>query len=515
MYDKSERLLEFKDYFDKMHRVNIRFLNKISESDLRKLDDYFIKNKLNTLNPELALIQKVGSGAKMTLNRIKLVSYIENYTLNDLTCKGNNCNNMVSFHNSKPGNFCSTKCKKNSQYLAKISSEKFSNNSRVLQSTTKIDKKYGENAKYLKDKNLFINEFTYSENSLLIFDYKKAISVLGITKLTLQKYIRKFNIDVKSTLKSPQTEEKVLEILVQALDIKTNFSIIKNNRKLLDGKELDFYIPEYNFGIETNGIYWHSYGGKDRNIANTDIFFQRTRHKEKVDLCESKDIHLFQINEDEIKHKLDIWKSKIFYKLNTNNQERVFGRDCEIQEINSKTAREFLEKTHLQGYSRATIKLGLVHKKSKRLLSVMTFGKPRFNKEFDYELIRFSSELGTIVIGGASKLFKYFLRTYNPENILTYGNRRWVSKNNIYSKLGFEFIENTNPSYYYYNPRDCNIIPRHRSLYQKHKLKDLQETKDFYDVDKTEEEIMFLAGFRKMYDAGQLKYSWKKENNGN
>jgi hypothetical protein len=38
----------------------------------------------------------------------------------------------------------------------------------------------------------------------------------------------------------------------------------------------------------------------------------------------------------------------------------------------------------------------------------MTFGKPRFNKNYEYELVRFASKLGTKVIGGAGKLLKYF-----------------------------------------------------------------------------------------------------------
>lgn len=54
----------------------------------------------------------------------------------------------------------------------------------------------------------------------------------------------------------------------------------------------------------------------------------------------------------------------------------------------------------------------------------MTFGKPYLNKsnEYEWELYRFCNKLNTSVVGGFDKLFKYFIRNYNPKNILTYSD---------------------------------------------------------------------------------------------
>ena len=66
----------------------------------------------------------------------------------------------------------------------------------------------------------------------------------------------------------------------------------------------------------------------------------------------------------------------------------------------------------------------------------MTFGKPRYNKNYEYELIRYCSSKK--VVGGAEKLFNYFIKTYNPKSIISYCD--WSKFNgNVYSKLGFKY----------------------------------------------------------------------------
>ena len=77
----------------------------------------------------------------------------------------------------------------------------------------------------------------------------------------------------------------------------------------------------------------------------------------------------------------------------------------------------------------------------------MTFGKPRFTKGANWELIRYCTIGSFSVVGGASKLLSYF-RKHNSGSIITYADRRW-SIGNLYEKLGFTFIGNSEPNYYY------------------------------------------------------------------
>jgi len=502
-------------YFDKRGILNTRLLKNILPDDLKILDEYFIKNNLNTLN--------FPDGLKLI--RLKTLCFIQKFTLNDLQCKGNNCNNLVSFHNSKPGNFCSGSCKKGSIFLQEKVKESHTKKYGFVssaqdqsikdkQTETKLIKKYGEKAKYLLDKELFREEFINEIDDQLVMDYEKAINFLNIKKGTIQKYLRNFNFQVKKTLGVPQTEVKVYKILEavyqKLLEVSSqkDITIISNSRKILENKkELDFYIPEYKLALECNGIYWHSYSGRGTDLSPemNNKGFQMNRHMDKVNACEKQGITLFQINEDELNNKLPVWESKIKTKLGLFNNV-IYARHCDIREIDTPTARKFLDETHIQGYANSTIKLGLFYKGT--LVQILTIGKPRFNKHFEWELIRLSSRLNSRIIGGASKLLKYFERNYNPKNIISYGNRRWVNKdNNVYKALGFEFVEITKPSYYYYHVSKQNPIPLHRSLFQKHKLKDLLETKRFYKDKLTEEKIMMLANFRKMWDAGHLVYT--------
>ncbi len=66
----------------------------------------------------------------------------------------------------------------------------------------------------------------------------------------------------------------------------------------------------------------------------------------------------------------------------------------------------------------------------------MTFRKPRYNKNFEYELLRLCTKSGSIVYGGVSKLFKYFLQTSVATSIISYcDNSKFSGK--IYKELGF------------------------------------------------------------------------------
>jgi len=481
----------FEKYFDKRGILNSSLLKNITIEEKETVENYFTELKLNE-------IQDIKTDI-----RSKVSFYLNQYSKDDLQCKGDNCNKMVNLANSRPGSFCSLNCKKGSSYLANIGKEKFSDASRYKQTETKLKKLYGENAKYLLNKELFIKEFLIEKDGTNECDYTKIENILGIKKGTAQKYIRRFGLDVKTTLGNPGTTEQVIQDI---LNNSIKATILKNSRKILsNGTELDFYLPDYNFAIETNGVYWHSYGGEDNKQH------QLSRHSIKVEESYKKNIHLFQINENELSDEnlKSIWESKILLKLGLFSR-KIFARKCKIKEISSKIAKQFLEENHLQGYAYSNIKLGLYFENE--LVSIMTFGKPRFNKKIDWELIRSASLKNTLIVGGASKLFKYFIRHYNPRNILTYGNCRWVNKNNIYDILNFSFIEKTKPSYYYFKPSDWKLHMIHRSQFQKHKLKNLEEFKENYSDDLTEEEIVLNSGYRKIWDAGHLKYIWTKEN---
>lgn len=189
--------------------------------------------------------------------------------------------------------------------------------------------------------------------------------------------------------------------------------------------------------------------------------------------------------------KMAIWKS-----IKNENKAVIYARKCEVQEISSIVSDEFTEVNHLQGKFRSKVNLGLFF--SGELVAIMTFSTPRYNKKYEYELIRFCNKLNTRVVGGASKLLKHFIKTYNPKSIISYANLRF-SKGNMYEKLGFKKIGKSTANYFYVK----NDVVYSRIKCQKHKLQGLL---DVFDSNLTEQENMEMNGFKKVQDRGNLVY---------
>ena len=270
---------------------------------------------------------------------------------------------------------------------------------------------------------------------------------------------------------------------------------IFNDRHL--GKELDIYLPKYNLAIEYDGLMFHSEGKFIHSKFNGP---DKKYHLEKTELCLKNNIQLLHIFETE---DLDLWLSLINSKLGLNN--KIFARKCIIKELKSKETEEFLNFNHLQGFCQAKINVGLFYEDE--LVSVMTFSKPRFNKKYEYELIRFASKRNYTVIGGASKLWKYFVNKYNPKSVITYANRRF-SSGDLYYKLGFTFLEKTSPNYFYFKTNDRKLY--NRIKFQKKNLKNILEV---YDENLSEAENMFNNNYRRIFDCGNLKFIYNKNLN--
>lgn len=222
-----------------------------------------------------------------------------------------------------------------------------------------------------------------------------------------------------------------------------NFNVVPQ-RKILNGKDIDCYIPEKCIGFEYNGCYFHSTLHKESNY-----------HSIKKRIAKKKNIDLYFIWEDDWYNKQDIVKSLIKSKLGLFEQ-RIYARQCILKIVNINDAKMFLNNNHLQGYNdNGTILLGLYYQNE--LVSIMTFGKSRFKKD-EMEIIRFANKLNYQVIGGASKLFSYFKKHYLNNNICVSYAHNDISNGNVYKILGFKEYSNR-PSYtIFYNGLRYNYM---------------------------------------------------------
>ena len=249
----------------------------------------------------------------------------------------------------------------------------------------------------------------------------------------------------------------------------------------LENKNYDIFVKP-NILIEIDPSYTH-------NLTNGR--YDRNYHLLKTQIANRNGyrcIHIFDWED----------KTKILNLFNT--KDKIYARKCKIKEINKQSCDEFLNKYHLQNTCKGQqVRLGLFY--NDELVQVMTFGKPRYNKNYQYELLRLCSHKKYKVVGGSNKLFKYFIKTYNPQSMISYCD---ISKFNgeVYSKLGFKLLYTTKPN-------------KHWSKYKHHITNNLLQQKGYDQLFKTNygkgtnnEQLMLDSGWLPIYDCGQNVYAY-------
>ena len=123
-----------------------------------------------------------------------------------------------------------------------------------------------------------------------------------------------------------------------------NINVIRNDRNVLNGKEIDIFIPELNLGIEYDGLYWHTIDkvGKDY-------------HLNKTELCEKNGIELIHIFENEWLHNKKAIKNLLKYKLNT---EKTICENISIKRTNDPYKNSFYKKYSLNDGEKFNFALG-------------------------------------------------------------------------------------------------------------------------------------------------------------
>ena len=288
-------------------------------------------------------------------------------------------------------------------------------------------------------------------------------------------FYQTFNNHIKGKQGCPKCirEKSVIEteLFEYVKSLLPNEIVEENNRTVLNGKEIDVYVPNLKIGFEMNGLVWHSEKfEKDSNY-----------HLLKTEEALKNNVQLIQIFEDEWVRKNQICKSMVSNILGIY-KNNIFVNQCVIKEVTSEHTNDFLESNHIEGKTVSpSINIGLYYKDT--LVQMMVFDKQPNNC---YNLMRLCSVLDTNIIGGASEIFKYFCEKYNPDEIVSCVDRRW-SNGMVYETLGFQLTHISKPNYSYVaNKKRIN----HSIL--------------------TEQEYLNNKEWYKIYDCGYLCYKWKK-----
>lgn len=265
-------------------------------------------------------------------------------------------------------------------------------------------------------------------------------------------------------------------------------TVVANDRTIISPKELDIVIPYKKIAIEYHGLAWHCEVRGNKG---------KTYHLDKLTQCQAQGYRVVQIFSNEWLTQQALVKSRL--KAMLGHSQRISARACDIRTISSQEAKEFLDQNHIQRNCVSSVAVGLFDRG--RLVMVLTMGKPRFNRNYQWELLRLATVQGLAVRGGASRLFTWFTRNYSPLTIISYCDRRW-NTGNVYQQLGFDFVKNTDPNYWY--TKDYLKL-ENRMSYQKSKLAQLLLN---FDPKLTEWDNMQLHGFDRVWDCGNSVWSW-------
>lgn len=249
----------------------------------------------------------------------------------------------------------------------------------------------------------------------------------------------------------------------------------------IDRKSYDFKVG--NILIEINPTATHN---STMNIFDRDpLPFDYHYNKSKLAFDNGyRCIHIFD------------WDNLDLIIQQLKRRETVYARNCEVGLVDSNVAREYLNNYHLQGYCKSDVNIGLFN--NGNLVSIMTFGKPRYNSKYQYELLRLCSD--KYVIGGAEKMFSYFKDNYSPESIISYCDFGKFN-GNVYEKLGFK-LNCLSIGRHWFNPFSCRHITD--NLLRKLGADKLIGTN--YGKGTDNELILIADGFLEVYDAGQQTY---------
>lgn len=260
---------------------------------------------------------------------------------------------------------------------------------------------------------------------------------------------------------------------------------------VLQSKSYDFAIDDILIEIDpiaTHNAYrlpYPPYKGLDKEYHKN-----KTQTAEK---CGYRCIHVWD------------WDNADMIVTLLENRDSIYGRDCQVKEISKIECDDFLNAYHLQGSARSNFYIGLFYHDD--LVSVMTFGKPRYNMNYEYELIRYCSKCN--VVGGSQKLFTYFIRNMSPKSIISYCDRSKFT-GAVYKNLGFSYI-GSSLGRHWYNP-STGVHITDNLLRQRGFDQLLGSTYGCFGKGTSNEELMYQHGFLDLYDCGQDVYIWCSSN---
>lgn len=263
----------------------------------------------------------------------------------------------------------------------------------------------------------------------------------------------------------------------------------RNRRDIIKPLELDDYIADKHIAFELDGLYTHC-----------DINKKNGYHQMKTKMCRSKKIQLVHIFEDEWHTKRNICESYIKNLLGINRQ--ISAKKLQIKKIAFNTFENFANENciDLPNRNKTVVCYGIYE--NENLIYAAGFNNIKANK---YEMERPCSLIGTNVIDGIDHILDTFIKEFKPSYIMLKIDRRWFDETSMLYNKKMKLSRRERSDFYY-----VNYGYNHR--YRKNTITNEVLSKfKHYDTNANLEENIKLCKFAKIYDCGQLIYTWKKK----
>lgn len=282
----------------------------------------------------------------------------------------------------------------------------------------------------------------YPENSLFRLSF-------SFSSPWLAYYKQKGLLDAPSVYLNNNTSQ--YEKMIQHALNEWGISYLKGHRKLLNGLELDFYIPEKRIAIEVNPSSTHN---SNRFALNS----RRCMHHKTVDdryhfdkyfLCQQKGVTLLQLYANDLTPTVFNNLTKPRLKDILCGRRKINGRQVIIKRASAKDVRAFLETYHTQGFTGSKAHYVMYH--NDELIGVASFDT--WQKKGAWELKRLAFKTGLMVQGGLSKIIKRFKRDHNNPLVYSYSDNN-IGNGKGYESAGAVFIKETGPSLVFISQTD-------------------------------------------------------------
>lgn len=489
-----------------MKHIGLREFNKLNEKDKKRLLKRFyilLKNKLlntNEIMIELNITGKLFGFIRDTYNIkctneeklkkmqqtcLKKYGVTNPYASKEVQNKiiQQNLKNFgVKYNTQRKDMINKTKQTKKERY----DDENYNNREKVKQTCLK---KYGvEHPNQIAmPENVYkiLHNKTLLQEQILSLGEKKNRTLINLQKSLnyyssiIGQYVNLYNLNDLINYSNIISND---ELEIHSFLNDNNIPFEKNNRTILNKKELDVYIPEYNLAIEYNGTYWHSELYKDKNY-----------HFNKSRLCEEKGIRLIHVWEYEWSNKRQcpILKNIILSACG-KIQNKIYARNCRLEIKKSNEMKQFFEENNIQGFRGGKFAICLIY--NNEIVMAYMMGSAFFGKgKYEWEVIRGATKLGYTVVGGASKIWKYFKDNYNPKSCVYYVDYNYFNGNSIFHlDDNFKLIK---------------IQPSFKNWWVNENLIKNREPKKNKEIKELKKEGLVIP----IYNAGTKVYVWEKD----